>query len=272
MPELPEVETVRQALEKAVTNKKIIGIYHGNIGLRFPFPYQFKQKIIGKTFLKPRRIGKYCILPLDSKQKILLHLGMSGKIRILGKKPKLGDHDHMLMYLEGEIYILLTDPRRFGFVDIIEGNEKNNKFIKKLGPEALSNSFTGEYFYSLVKYKERNIKSILLDQSIVAGLGNIYVNEVLFTTGISPKRKGKNISLKKCYNLVKNIKALLLSAIKEGGTTIKDHLQPDGSLGYFKIKLRVYGKTKSKCNVCGFLIKEVKQLGRTSFYCGKCQS
>ena len=197
---------------------------------------------------------------------------MSGKIRILDKKPKLGDHDHMLMSLECEIYILLTDPRRFGFVDIIEGNEKNNKFIKKLGPEALSNCFTGEYFHSVVKNKERKIKSILLDQSIVAGLGNIYVNEALFISRISPKRKGKNISLKKCLNLVTNIKALLLSAIKEGGTTIKDHLQPDGTLGYFKIKLRVYGKTKSKCFICGCLIKEIKQLGRTSFYCGKCQS
>ena len=272
MPELPEVETVRKALEKAVINKKIVDIFHGNRGLRFPFPYQFKKRVIGKTILKPRRIGKYCILPLNSNEKILLHLGMSGKIRILDKKPKLGDHDHMLMTLEDETYILLTDPRRFGFVDIIEGNEKSNKFLKILGPEALSNAFNKEYFYNFVKNKERNIKSILLDQSTVAGLGNIYVNEVLFISRISPKRKGKNISMKKCSNLVTNIKVLLLSAIEEGGTTIKDHLQPDGTLGYFKIKLRVYGKTKSKCFICGSLIKEIKQLGRTSYYCGKCQN
>ena len=127
------------------------------------------------------------------------------------------------------------------------------------------------YLFGILKHKERNIKNILLDQSIVAGLGNIYVNEALHLSKISPNRRGKNISLKKCYDLIKNIKTILKNAIKAGGTTIKDHMQPDGSLGYFKQRLRVYGRSGCKCIMCKATIKEIKQSGRTSFYCSVCQ-
>ena len=271
MPELPEVETVKRALEKSIENKRIIDFYHGKKDLRFPFPKYYSKKLKGNIILKPFRIGKYCILPLSNKKNILLHLGMSGKILILNKKPEIGAHDHVLITLEGEIYILYNDQRRFGFIDIIDENIFDNKFIKKLGPEALSNKFNGENFYNLIQNKDKSIKSILLDQSIVAGLGNIYVNEVLFASNISPKRKGKNISKIKSFQLVKNVKKILKQAIKQGGTTIKDHIQPDGNLGYFKQNLKVYGRTNDKCLDCDGKIKEIKQLGRSSFFCGSCQ-
>lgn len=271
MPELPEVETVKRALEKSIENKRIIDFYHGEKDLRFPFPKHYSKKLKGNIILKPFRIGKYCILPLSNKKNILLHLGMSGKILILNKKPEIGAHDHVLITLEGEIYILYNDQRRFGFIDIIDENIFDNKFIKKLGPEALSNKFNGENFYNLIQNKDKSIKSILLDQSIVAGLGNIYVNEVLFASNISPKRKGKNISKIKSFQLVKNVKKILKQAIKQGGTTIKDHIQPDGNLGYFKQNLKVYGRTNDKCLECDGKIKEIKQLGRSSFFCGSCQ-
>ena len=271
MPELPEVETVKRALEKSIENKRIIDFYHGEKDLRFPFPKHYSKKLKGNIILKPFRIGKYCILPLSNKKNILLHLGMSGKILILNKKPEIGAHDHVLITLEGEIYILYNDQRRFGFIDIIDENIFDNKFIKKLGPEALSNKFNGENFYNLIQNKDKSIKSILLDQSIVAGLGNIYVNEVLFASNISPKRKGKNISKIKSFQLVKNVKKILKQAIKQGGTTIKDHIQPDGNLGYFKQNLKVYGRTNDKCLDCDGKIKEIKQLGRSSFFCGSCQ-
>jgi formamidopyrimidine-DNA glycosylase len=271
MPELPEVETVKRALEKSIENKRIIDFYHGEKDLRFPFPKHYLKKLKGNIILKPFRIGKYCILPLSNKKNILLHLGMSGKILILNKKPEIGAHDHVLITLEGEIYILYNDQRRFGFIDIIDENIFDNKFIKKLGPEALSNKFNGENFYNLIQNKDKSIKSILLDQSIVAGLGNIYVNEVLFASNISPKRKGKNISKIKSFQLVKNVKKILKQAIKQGGTTIKDHIQPDGNLGYFKQNLKVYGRTNDKCLECDGKIKEIKQLGRSSFFCESCQ-
>ena len=271
MPELPEVETVKKALEKSIKNKKIVGFYHGEKNLRFPFPKFYSKKLIGNKILKPIRIGKYCILPLSNKKNILLHLGMSGKISIFNKKPKIGRHDHVLISLEGGIYILYNDQRRFGFIDIIDENIYENKFIKKLGPEALSNKFNGDNFYNLIRNKDKSIKSILLDQSIVAGLGNIYVNEVLFDSNISPKRKGRNISKIKSFLLVENIRKILKNAIKLGGTTIKDHIQPDGNLGYFKHYLKVYGRTNDKCVECDGKIKEIKQLGRSSFFCGACQ-
>jgi len=271
MPELPEVETVKRALDKTISNKKIIDFYHGEKNLRFPFPRKHSKEIIGNKILRPYRLGKYCILPLSSKKNLLIHLGMSGKISILKKRPKMRKHDHILISLEEEIYLVYNDQRRFGFIDLIDSNVYKNKFIKKLGPEPLLKDFNGEYLYKISKIKERSIKSILLDQSKVAGLGNIYVNEVLFETGISPKRKGKNISKKKCFDLVKNIKKILKNAIKMGGTTIKDHMQPDGKLGYFKQNLKVYGKTNEKCSNCMDIIKEIKQLGRTSYYCKSCQ-
>ena len=271
MPELPEVETVKRALEKTVTNKKIINFYHGEKNLRFPFPKVYSRKVIGNIILRPYRLGKYCILPLSSKKNFLLHLGMSGKIFILNKRPALGKHDHILISLEGGTFVLYNDQRRFGFIDLIDSNILENKFIKKLGPEPLLKDFNGEYLYKLVKVKEQSIKSILLDQSIVAGLGNIYVNEVLFESRILPNKKGKNISKEKCFNLVKNIKKILKQAIKMGGTTIKDHIQPDGNLGYFKQNLKVYGKANEKCYNCKDIIKEMKQFGRTSYYCKSCQ-
>ena len=271
MPELPEVETVKKALENSIKYKKIIDFYHGEKELRFPFPRVYLKKLKGNIILKPFRIGKYCILPLSNKKNILLHLGMSGKILILNKKPKIGPHDHILISLEGGIYILYNDQRRFGFITIIDEYIFDNKFIKKLGPDALSNNFNGKNFYNCIRNKDKSIKSILLDQSIVAGLGNIYVNEVLFVTNISPKRKGKNISKIKSSQLVEEIKKILREAIKLGGTTIKDHIQPDGRLGYFKQNLKVYGRKNDKCLNCDEKIKEIKQLGRSSFFCSFCQ-
>ena len=271
MPELPEVETVKRALDKTISNKKIIDFYHGEKNLRFPFPRKHSKEIIGNKILRPYRLGKYCLLPLSSRKNLLIHLGMSGKISILKKKPKMEKHDHILISLEGEIYLVYNDQRRFGFIDLIDINIFENKFIKKLGPDPLLKDFNGEYLYKTIKIKERSIKSILLDQSKVAGLGNIYVNEVIFETAISQKKKGKNISKKKCFDLVRNIKKTLKKAIKMGGTTIKDHMQPDGKLGYFKQNLKVYGKTNLKCSNCIDIIKEIKQLGRTSYYCQSCQ-
>ena len=271
MPELPEVETIRKALEKQITNKKIIDFHIGNKKLRFDLPEKFKQLVIGQTVMKPLRVGKFCLLPLCSGKNILIHLGMSGKIKITTSKTKLDIHDHAIIEFDDGTFVIYNDQRRFGFLDLTEKDIFTNKFIKKLGPDSVSKKFNAIYLFGIIKFKERNIKNILLDQSIVAGLGNIYVNEALHLSKISPNRRGKNISLKKCYDLIKNIKIILKNAIKAGGTTIKDHMQPDGSLGYFKQKLRVYGKSGYKCIMCKAKIKEIKQSGRTSFYCGVCQ-
>ena len=271
MPELPEIETVVNALKKIVTHKKIKNVYLGNKGLRRPFPVNFKEKVIGKTLGKPFRRAKYCLLPLEEKQWVLIHLGMSGQIRILNKKPVLSKHDHVMISLTGGIYIMLTDPRRFGCLDLIQSNLHDNPSLKYLGPEPLTNSFNYNYLYNAIKNKKSVIKSILLDQKIIAGLGNIYVNEALYESKVSPRRLGKNISKKNIELIVNSIKEILEKSIKVGGTSLKDHIQPDGSLGYYKNELLVYGKINHKCHFCGSRIKKINQSGRSSFYCPKCQ-
>ena len=166
---------------------------------------------------------------------------------------------------------MLTDPRRFGCLDLIQTNLLDNPLLKHLGPEPLTSSFNYNYLYKVIKNKNSVIKSILLDQKIVAGLGNIYVNEVLYESRVSPRRLGKNISKKNIKLIVNSIKKILEKSIKVGGTTLKDHIQPDGSLGYYKNELLVYGKINYTCEFCDSKIKKINQSGRSSFYCPKCQ-
>ena len=271
MPELPEVETVKRALYKIVIGAKITDLYIGEKKLRIAFPKNLKKILIGRTFKKPFRRAKYCIIPIGNLEYLVFHLGMSGKIRILNDKPSPSKHDHFIISMDNNYHILFNDTRRFGFVDLIKGNLEENKNFIKIGPEPLSEKFEKKYLFNRIHKKQQKIKNILLDQSVVAGLGNIYVNEILFHSCISPKRQGRNISLNKCEIIVNSTKLIIKKAIRAGGTTIKDHIQPDGNLGYFKFNLKVYSKTNKNCVNCNSLIKEVMISSRASFYCPKCQ-
>ena len=271
MPELPEVETITRALKKVVVGEKIKELYLGNKKLRFPYPNNFSKHVIGESFSIPFRRAKYCVLPLLNGKKIVIHLGMSGQIRILNEKVKIEKHDHVIIYLNNGIYIKYTDPRRFGFIKLLENKKDEIHLFETLGPEPMSKVFNAKYLYEKIKNKNKTIKDILMDQTIVAGLGNIYVNECLFLSKTSPFKIGSKISFKNSETIVCFIKLIIKKAILKGGTSIRDHIQPDGKLGYFKNNLKVYGKENKNCKFCNQKIKLIKQSNRSTFFCEFCQ-
>ena len=288
MPELPEVETVRRGLEPAMVGKKI---RHADIrrpDLRWPFPENMSERLIGATVLRLRRRSKYILCDLDTSETLLIHLGMSGRITILprsnAKTDMLGNfhhlhpapakHDHVVLDMADGTRISFNDARRFGAMDLITTNElDNHKLIAHLGPEPLGNGFNGLYLFEKLTFKTAPIKSTLLDQRIVSGLGNIYVCESLWRAGISPKRLSGKISRAKIGNLVPIIRDVLSEAISAGGSSLKDHRQTNGDLGYFQHTFAVYGREGEACKVlnCKNLIKRIVQAGRSTFFCDKCQ-
>ena len=206
---------------------------------------------------------------------MILHLGMSGRVLITKNLPKVKDaHDHLTFKTEDGFFIRYNDPRRFGFVDIVPlKNLAEYPSLAALGPEPLSNAFNASALRQKINKKQSSIKSVLLDQTIIAGLGNIYVCEALHRSGISPRRKAKNISENKMDRLVVAIRVVLQDAINAGGSTLKDHLQTSGEMGYFQHQFRVYSREGEECmkKSCSGMIKRIIQSGRSTFFCGKCQ-
>ena len=272
MPELPEVETVKRAIAPVTTGKRIARVFVGPKGLRWPFPQSLESALIGKLCGAPTRRGKYVLIPVSNQQIILIHLGMSGSIRIYSNRPNLQKHDHFALGFEGDEWLVLSDPRRFGFIDLFcESELKSHWLLKNLGPEPLSEDFTVEYLIAQSAGKTCAIKSLLLDQTKVAGIGNIYAAEALFMAGISPKRKANTIKRARAERLVPAIQSILLKAIDAGGTSLRDHIQPGGEIGYFSQSLQIYGRSGEHCVKCGSIVKEMKQTGRTTFHCSLCQ-
>jgi len=282
MPELPEVETVMRGLEPVMVGQKIRYADIRRPDLRWPFPDNMSQRLSGAKILRLHRRSKYILCDLDSGETLLIHLGMSGRMTIshelLGNfqyKPSTpAKHDHVILDLQDGARISFNDARRFGAMDLIDTkNLFDHNLIKLLGPEPLGNEFNTPYLYSKLKGKAAPIKSALLDQRIVSGLGNIYVCESLWRAGINPKRLSGRVSRKKIDVLVPIIRDVLREAISAGGSSLKDHRQTNGDLGYFQHSFAVYGREGKKCNSanCSELIKRIVQSGRSSFYCAKCQ-
>ena len=275
MPELPEVETVKRGLSPFLTGRKIVRVKKTRPDLRWPIPASLEHVLTGARVLKLERRGKYILWHTQDEMVMILHLGMSGRVLITKDLPKVRDaHDHLTFKTEDGFFIRYNDPRRFGFVDIVPlKNLAEYPSLAALGPEPLSNAFNASALRQKINKKQSSIKSVLLDQTIIAGLGNIYVCEALFLAKISPKTKGCNLSLKQIQNLHNNIKIVLLKAIKEGGTSIQDHKNVSGEIGYFQNYLSVYNREKEKCytNDCEEHIVRFKQNGRSTYYCPKCQ-
>ena len=272
MPELPEVETVKRAIASMITGKRITKVFVGSKGLRWPFPQSLESAIIGKLCGPPTRRGKYILIPVSNRQILLIHLGMSGSIRIYSNRPNLQKHDHFALGFQGGDWLVLCDPRRFGFIDLFcESEIESHWLLKNLGPEPLSEDFTTDYLMAQTAGKTCAIKSFLLDQTKVAGIGNIYAAEALFMARISPRRQAKTIKRMRAERLVPAIKCILLNAIDSGGTSLRDHIQPGGEIGYFAQSLQIYGRSGEHCVKCGSTIKEMKQTGRTTFHCSLCQ-
>lgn len=283
MPELPEVETVRRGLLPAMEGQVIARAEVNREGLRWPFPPDMAARLTGARVLGLRRRSKYILADLDRGESALIHLGMSGRMLVSGveiggfyyEHPAPQKHDHVVLHMQSGARVAFNDARRFGAMDLIEtARAEAHPLLAGLGPEPLGNEFDGAYLAARLAGRAMPIKSALLDQKIVAGLGNIYVCEVLFRAGISPRRKAGKIAAARVESLVPIIRDVLNEAIEAGGSSLRDHRQPDGELGYFQHTFRVYGREGSPCVTpgCGGYVARIVQSGRSSFYCPRCQN
>ena len=275
MPELPEVEIVKRGLSPFLAGRKIVRVEKTRPDLRWPIPGSLEHVLTGARVLRLERRGKYILWHTQDEMVMILHLGMSGRVLVTKDLPKVKNvHDHLTFKTEDGFFIRYNDPRRFGFIDLVPlSNLAEYPSIANLGPEPLSNAFNASALQQKISKKQAPIKSVLLDQTIIAGLGNIYVCEALFMSGISPKKTASKISLKKCEELVRNIRGILISAIEAGGSSLKDFTDIEGNLGYFQFEFYVYGRDNELCksNTCNRKIKRISQSGRSSFYCPSCQ-
>lgn len=296
MPELPEVEIVMRGLEKVLAGRRIIRVHLARGDLRRPFPQRFAARLEGHKIEHLERRAKYILVHLDSGEILLLHLGMSGRFTILnGKERPLGlgefyeegkaaedgrgPHDHVLIDLEGGRRIVYTDPRRFGVMDLIpEQDLTTHPLLAGIGVEPLGNGFSAAYLADHLRGRKAPLKAVLLDQAVIAGLGNIYVCEALHRARLSPRRRAATLAGKKRHDprlddLVGHIRAVLREAIEAGGSTLRDHARPDGEPGDFQHRFAVYDREGKPCvrPGCGGTIRRIVQAGRSTFYCPRCQ-
>ena len=282
MPELPEVETVLRGISPILEGNQIDYAQVNRPDLRRPFPNNLAKRLKNRKINFLHRRSKYILLDLSGGETLIMHLGMSGRIIISQKVAGTfhhntnhsQKHDHFVLHLKDNHQLTFNDPRRFGVIDLLRTeNLELSGMLSQIGPEPLSNSFNEAYFVSTMRLKKTNIKSALLDQRVVAGLGNIYVCEALFRAGISPKRQALRISHKKLSSLVPIIKEILLEAISSGGSSLRDFRNASGDLGYFQHSFDVYGREDQDCynTECDSKIKRITQAGRSSFYCSNCQ-
>jgi len=267
MPELPEVETTKNGLQRLLTNKNITKVEILNPNLRWTVDKSIKSKINNQTIKSFSRRGKYIIFNFE-KGHLMIHLGMSGSINVVNNNEPLKKHDHFLLHFNN-VVMRFNDPRRFGSIFYMENLE--HKLLNSLGVEPLEDSFHENYLFENSRSKTQNVKAFIMDSKIVVGVGNIYACESLFKTGINPKTKACKISKQKYVYLTKNIKKVLTKAIKAGGTTLQDFAKVDGKPGYFSQELSVYGRENKKCYYCSGKIKRIVQNQRSTFYCSKCQ-
>ena len=270
MPELPEVETSRRGIKPHIINKKVTNVIIRQKSLRWPIPAIMKKQLVGQIIQNVKRRGKYILL-YTSTGTVILHLGMSGSLRILKKSVTPEKHDHFDIEFSNNKLLRLRDPRRFGAVLWTKSDPLLHKLLINLGPEPLSDAFTAEYLYESSRTRKVAIKTYLMNSHVVVGVGNIYANESLFAAGINPKRTANKISLKSYQKLVPEIKAILEKSIEQGGTTLKDFINEDGKPGYFQQTLCVYGRASEPCINCGHTIKQITQAQRSTFYCTTCQ-
>ena len=278
MPELPEVETVRRALAPVLTQHYVTAAFVGRDDLRWPLPKNLAGQLVGRQFTNVDRRGKYVLMHLDQQDILLLHLGMSGSIRIYDTPPSLRKHDHIMLTMAASPtaapchYIVLNDPRRFGWVDLFSATHQDqHKLLRHMGPEPLGNAFSAAHLQTVFTGRQGPVKNALLNQQLIAGIGNIYASEALFHAGVSPRRKATTIVGQRAERLATAIVRTLRAAIEDGGTSLRDHVQPGGEIGYFVQRLAVYGRDGQACQACTTPIKMIVQSGRSSFYCPRCQ-
>ncbi|MEG3147224.1 bifunctional DNA-formamidopyrimidine glycosylase/DNA-(apurinic or apyrimidinic site) lyase [Sphingomonas sp. RT2P30] len=269
MPELPEVETTVRGLEPVLAGQRLTLVEPRRADLRRPFPEDLRQRLTGATVTILHRRAKYGLIDTDRGDTMIFHLGMSGRWRV--DPAELLPHDHLLIETASGRRLALNDPRRFGSVDLLPtAGLADWPAFRALGPEPLGDALSAEYLLAALAGRKASIKLMLLDQRIVAGLGNIYVCEALFLARISPKRAAGRISLPRLERLVAAIREVLLAAIEAGGSSLRDYARPDGELGYFSKQFAVYGREGEPC-ACGGTVQRYAEGGRSTFWCPKCQ-
>ena len=268
MPELPEVEVSRLGISPHVEGQKItkVGVYQKQ--LRWPVSEQV-QHLAGERVTKVTRRAKYLLMHCQSGT-VVLHLGMSGHLRVVDKSVPLKKHDHIEFEFESGQCLRLNDARRFGAC-LFQAPDESLTIFEKLGPEPLTDEFDAKWLYEKSRNKKQPVKQFIMDNHVVVGVGNIYANESLFKAGIHPKRAASQVSLKRYQSLVPIIKATLQAAIEQGGTTLKDFSQSDGKPGYFAQQLNVYGRKGQPCVTCKSELQEIRLGGRSTVYCKECQ-
>lgn len=291
MPELPEVETVRRGLAPVMEGAVIARVDVNRPDLRWPFPDRMADRLTGQRVIVLRRRSKYILADLSSGETLLIHLGMSGRMTVSGDlsdrrsaqkrpgrfvhdHPAPEKHDHVVFHMDNGARITFNDPRRFGAMDLMPTETAAaHKLLAGLGPEPLGNDFHEDYLVSAFHGRQTPVKSALLDQRIVAGLGNIYVCEALFRAGITPRRKAGRIAAARVQALVPAIRAVLRDALDAGGSSLRDFRQADGELGYFQHSFDVYGRDGAPCRRpgCTGTVQRITQSGRSSFFCAQCQ-
>ena len=293
MPELPEVETVRRGLQSAMEGSKILKAEARRKDLRFPFQKDFIARLEGQTVTGLGRRAKYLMADLSSGDVLLMHLGMSGSFRVLEGSGQNTpgefhhprgddrDHDHVVFHMSSGAAVVFNDPRRFGYMKIIARKAlEDEPLLKGLGPEPLGNAFDAAMLARACANKKTSLKAALLDQRVVAGLGNIYVCEVLFRAHLSPRRLAATLATRKtseptdhARRVVASIHTVLNQAIKAGGSSISDHRLTSGELGYFQHSFKVYDREGETCQTagCGGIVRRFVQTGRSTFWCPKCQ-
>lgn len=270
MPELPEVETTLRGIEPHLLGQTVSDIVIRNARLRWPIPENLPSLLRGQTVRGVRRRAKYLLVAFDHGT-LLLHLGMSGSLRILRHGTAPEKHDHFDLVIANGQLLRLRDPRRFGAVLWHEGEVNGHPLLAQLGPEPLDAGFDADYLYRATRPRSAAIKLALMDNHFVVGVGNIYANEALFRAGIRPQLPAHKLSKARCAKLVLTIRQVLREAIEKGGSSLRDFIHSDGSSGYFQQHYFVYGRTGEPCKHCGAPIKQIKQGQRSSFYCALCQ-
>lgn len=270
MPELPEVETIRAGLKPMLENKLIQKIEIRNPKLRWPIPANLNEMSIQQRILTLERRGKYLLLNLE-KGSLIIHLGMSGSLKLLKQYQPPGRHDHLDFYFENHLVLRYTDPRRFGAILWTEANPFQHSLLKSLGIEPLDKTFHAEYLLNQAQKRRIAIKTLLMHAKIVVGIGNIYATEALFLARIHPATIASSLTENQSQRLVETIKEVLLSAIKRGGTTLKDFVNSDGRPGYFSQQLNVYGRKGLPCLNCQTILEVMVLNQRTTVFCPCCQ-
>ena len=269
MPELPEVETTRRGIAPYLEGRRLGGAVVRQRQLRYPVTPGLSARLDGRTVCTVSRRGKYLLLDTETGT-LMIHLGMSGSLRVLPAATPPGPHDHVDILFDGQC-LRLRDPRRFGLVLWTSGAPGDHPLLRDLGPEPLGDSFTAGYLHRIGRQRRVAVKTLIMDSRVVVGVGNIYANEALFTAGIHPERRADRISRARYEVLVAAIRQVLDRAIRHGGTTLRDFVQEDGRPGYFRHELRVYGRDGRPCPVCGAPLRRKVVAQRSTYYCSGCQ-